>query len=530
VIANILENICHPAFSPAEGENSAGTNHKTVVDAGKNETYNQLVLFPTGFGKSICFQLPALLMEGLTLVAYPLLALMNDQKRRFDEAHIPCALFRGSLDEEEWRAQEELISSRKANIVIVNPEILRAPRLRRFLSHFTIDHFVIDEAHCISEWGETFRPSYLTLGEAAQALSPRILSAFTATAGPAIVESIEKKLFLDKNYRLVTAEADRPNILYGVLHTLSPARALRQLLLSCKKPAIVFERSRPGTKIKAGHLKSIGFDNTRFYHAGLSRAERKSIETWFQGSDDAILFTTNAYGLGVNTENVRTVIHTSMPDSAEAYIQEAGRGGRDGKDSVAILIDDLARSSTDSTGGQQENKRSPAGTPLGEQPVNSLRSARFSPYPALETCRREFLLHLLGEEETPMCGRCDNCLDDARTVPSQPVRGTPVIPAEWRRLSRAEGFLETLLLCRTHQRLWTKGEFALMLGPHGRGKTKFAGLLFGWTDEERIELVQALIELHILLIVDRGPWKSRISLGPKGKMLLENARESLQNI
>lgn len=545
VIANILENTGYPESAPDEGESGPGTNREMPPGEESHETYNQLVLFPTGFGKSICFQLPALLLEGLTLVAYPLLALMNDQKRRLDEAHIPCALFRGGLGEAEWRAQEELISSGKATTVVVNPEILGAPRLRRFLSRFTIAHFVIDEAHCISEWGQNFRPSYLTLGESAQALSPRILSAFTATAGPAIIQSIEKNLFLGKGYRLVTAEADRPNILYGVVHTLSPTRTLRQLLLSCKKPAIIFERSRPGTKIKAGYLKSIGFPETRFYHAGLSRLERKDIETWFQTSQDAVLVSTNAYGMGMDKKNIRTVIHTSLPDSAEAYIQEAGRGGRDGKDSLAILIDDLARGCVGHVHAQEESGRDP-GEPLSARPysgglnrgwsrppagetaraVQSLRRGRFSRYPALETCRREFLLHLLGEEETPVCGRCDNCFEEMQGIQNPTVEGPPGLSAEWRHLSGAEGFLEALFLCRAHQRRWTRAEFVHMLGPKGGGKGTFTGLLFGWTDEERKELVQALIELHILRVVDRGPWKNSISLGAEGKIFLGYVQDS----
>jgi ATP-dependent DNA helicase RecQ len=510
VIANILDNIGHPEFAAAEGERGPAANRERPPSEESHEICNQLVLFPTGFGKSICFQLPALLLQGLTLVVYPLLALMDDQKRRLDEARIPCALFRGGLSEEEWRGQEDMITSGKANMVVVNPEILGSPRLRQFLRRFTIAHLVIDEAHCISEWGETFRPSYLTLGESAQALSPRILSAFTATASPGTIESIEKTLFLDKGYRLVTAEADRPNILYGVVHTLSPTRALRQLLLSCKKPAIIFERSRPGTRIKAAYLQSIGFLNARFYHAGLSRQERKDIESWFQTSEDAILVSTNAYGMGMDKKDVRTVIHTSLPDSAEAYIQEAGRGGRDGKDSLAILIDDLAQRGAGSAHGQE-------------------RKTSFSPYPALETCRREFLLHLLGEQETPVCGRCDNCFEKTLMSQNSATIGDGAgLSAEWWHLSGAEGFLEALFLCRAHQRRWTRAEFVRMLGPHGRGRGAFTGLLFGWTEEERKELVQTLIQLHIVHVIDRGPWKDRISLATKGKIFSKYAQDSLR--
>lgn len=508
VIANILDNVAQET-KPIE-EKAILRREEGCGDLSgetKNEaTFNQLVLFPTGFGKSICFQLPSLLLKGLTVVVYPLLALMNDQKRRFDEAQIPCALFRGKLSEEEWHSQELLISSGKATTVVVNPEILGATKLRRFLCRFTIAHMVIDEAHCISEWGETFRPSYLTLGESARTLSPRILSAFTATAGPQIIASIEEKLFLGNSYELVNAEADRPNILYGVVPSLSPTRCLRRLIVSCKKPAIIFERSRPGTKIKAEYLQSIGFINSRFYHAGLSSPERKATEEWFHSSDDAILVSTNAYGMGMDKKNIRTVIHSSLPDSAEAYIQEAGRGGRDGKDALALLIDDLG-----SINRARFGKNS--GATAQEQ-----RHAAFALYPSLENCRREFLLHLLGEEETPVCGRCDNCLGKAHECGSPPKEEIPGSSLEWHRLLGAEGFLEALMLCNSHERAWTKEEYIQMLGPYGRGKTKFAGFLFGWTKDERRELFQALTGLGIIQIIVRGPWKNRISLSEKGRI------------
>jgi len=498
------------------------------------ETYRQLVLFPTGFGKSVCFQLPSLVLEGLTVVAYPLLALMNDQKRRLDEAEIPCALFRGGLLEEEWKAQESLVASKKARIVIVNPEILAMPKLRRFLGQFAISHLVIDEAHCISEWGDTFRPTYLTLGESAEALMPQVLSAFTATAGPDIVASIEKRLFCGNPFRLVTSETDRPNIHYAVVQTLSPTRTLRRLVTSCQKPAIIFERSRPGTRMKAEFLRSTGFPDTRFYHAGLSRSERNETESWFHGAQDAILVSTNAYGMGVDKKNIRTIIHTGLPDSAEAYIQEAGRGGRDGKNSFAVLIHNTAE------------RTGPVGSDLSLQ---GQRKARFAPYPLIETCRREFLLHLLGEAETPVCGACDNCeleMKMARSFSSNGSlprwrdmsihqRGMPRcmpprwrlllqnwrdMPPRWRLLLQAEGFLETLLLVAANQRRWTMSECIHMLGPYGIGHSNYTGGLYGWSRTEREEMISSLLALGIIEISFRGIWKGRICLSKEGHEFL----------
>lgn len=466
------------------------------------KTRRQLVLFPTGFGKSVCFQLPALLLDGITVVVYPLLALMNDQKRRLDEAALPCALFRGGLSDEEWASQEGAVRAGTARIIVANPEILAAPRLRRLLSKLEIAHLVIDEAHCIAEWGETFRPSYLSLGETANALAPSVVSAFTATAGPGIIASIEKNLFFGAAYRLVSAEADRANVLYGAVHTLSPSRTLRHLVLSCKKPAIIFDRSRPGVKMIAERLRSLGFAQARFYHAGLGRAEREGIESWFQHSDDALLVSTNAYGMGMDKKNIRTVIHTGLPDSPEAYIQEAGRGGRDGEPAAAILIDAIGREREETRGSGGETSAHGRG-----------RSARLALYPGLAGCRREFLLKALGEEETPVCGRCDNCLESGAAGRGARIGKNDGLSAQ---LLRAEGFLEALVLSARHPRAYTEGEFALGLRGSLDPKAGTRGILPGWTDSELRELIEALQALGILESLKRGPWRGRIELSEKG--------------
>jgi len=451
-------------------------------------TMRQIVLFPTGFGKSVCFQLPALMLKGLTVVLYPLLALMNDQKRRLEESGLSCVLFRGELSQDEWERQRQALASGSARIVIANPEILASQKLRALLSRFPISHLVIDEAHCIAEWGETFRPAYRAVGEIADLLAPRIVSAFTATAGPAIIDSIAQHLFQGNPFRLVNSEADRPNLRYMVVHALSPARALRQLLTVCPKPAIVFERSRPGTRYIAEQLRNAGFPETRFYHAGLSRAERNALEAWFQSSNDGVLASTNAYGMGVDKKNIRTVIHTGLPDSAEAYIQEAGRGGRDGKPALAIFIHDLGNPL------DSEKPESPTTTPL------AIRRERFAPYPLIEGCRREFLLKQMGEEATPACGTCDNCaLPGASSTLSD-------------MLKRSEGFSEALSFFSANRRRLQIEQCIKYLGPAGRGLCPRGGVLAHWTEIERKELVQALLKLGIISTIRKGPWKNAIDV------------------
>lgn len=514
-----LERFHIPRLAPLQRFAIANILEDARAAEEERATRRQLVLFPTGFGKSICFQLPALLLDGLSVVVYPLLALMNDQKRRLDEASLPCALFRGGLSDEEWKREEQSINSGKTAIVIANPEILATPKLQRFLSERKVAHLVIDEAHCIAEWGETFRPSYLELGEIAQTLAPSVLSAFTATAGPDIIASIEKKLFLANPYRMVSAEADRTNVLYGAVHTLSPTRTLRTLVLSCKKPAIIFERSRPGVKMKAEALRSNGCASVRFYHAGLSRKEREDIESWFQRSDDAVLVSTNAYGMGMDKKNIRTVIHMSLPDSPEAYIQEAGRGGRDGELAAAILIHDLGRDTAVHSGGEiSEYARS--------------RSARLAPYPALSSCRREFLLDALGEREMPVCGRCDNCIegedgDSLREVARELGRGAQ--GAMFAQLDvhilRAEGFLEALTVLGAHPRSFDETGLAEALaGKEGRGLGRRA-ILPGWSVDELRELIDGLVFADMISKARRGPWKGAIMLTDKGRLYYQAARK-----
>ena len=287
----------------------------------------QIVLLPTGAGKSLCFQIPAILMEGPTLVIYPLLALMSDQYRRMSEGGIKAAIFRGGQTAEERDENFRLLDG-GAKIIIANPEILSDEKLTERLKEYGISHIAIDEAHCVSEWGDTFRPAYLELGKILRTLDVPVVTAFTATASPEVLARISDVLFNGEAH-IVRSESDRPNIHYYVKKVASKKAAALVLAKTEARPMIIFCGTRSRTEDMAQELNTaFGAETAKFYHAGMERGEKTKIEEWFFSRKDAVLCATCAYGMGVDKKDIHTVVHLDPPQTAEAYIQEAGRGGR----------------------------------------------------------------------------------------------------------------------------------------------------------------------------------------------------------
>jgi ATP-dependent DNA helicase RecQ len=387
----------------------------------------QIVILPTGAGKSLCFQLPAMLLPGPTLVIYPILSLMADQERSLRERGFAPVILRGNQSEEERRRIWERLDSGEGRFIIANPEVLLSPRVAERLGNLGIIHVVIDEAHCVSEWGESFRPAYLEIGKIIEAAGGfkagktgggagmdgglPMVTAFTATASAPVLEKIEKYLFGGRGVRRIIGNPDRKNIAYAAQGCILRDLAVRDLLIKNPKPAIVFCSSRRGTEKLARYLRNeaeegasremagtLGPRDIRFYHAGLSREEKKIAEEWFFKSRGGVLIATCAYGMGVDKGDIRTVIHRDCPPSVEAYLQESGRAGRDGLPSRAILLwgpDDreaLARIQS-----AANRRRFGALLHYGR---NTL------------ACRRRALLGLLnyeGEGDSPEGGCCDVC-------------------------------------------------------------------------------------------------------------------------
>ena len=352
----------------------------------------QIVLLPTGAGKSMCFLVPALLLEGATLVIYPLLALMSDQKRRMEQAGIRCVVFKGGQTAEEREENFSALSDKEnpARVIIANPEVLGGENLLERLSKVKISHIAIDEAHCVSEWGDSFRPSYLELGRIIKTLGCPLITAFTATASKVVLDRIAEILF-EGNYHLVRGASDRANIHYEVRYAYAKEKAALELALKMKKPLIIFCGSRRRTEEMA-HLCAayFGREKIRFYHAGLTKEEKTAVEEWFFNSTDGILTATCAYGMGVDKSDIASVIHLDAPEHLENFVQEAGRAGRNGANVNSVLIWNHA----DYVRWRQAKEGS--------------RERALGDFALSKTCRRQNILDYLGGEQT-VCSGCDIC-------------------------------------------------------------------------------------------------------------------------
>ncbi len=310
------------------------------------EGRDSLVVMPTGGGKSLCYQLPALAGDGLVVVVSPLIALMADQLRRLDEAGVPASMLAsGMADGHNARALRD-IAAGHTRLVLAAPERFASAAFRDALSQRRVSLFVVDEAHCVTEWGHDFRPDYLRLHDAIEALGRPPVMAATATATPRVAQEIALRLGL-REWASVRAGFDRPNLAFDVVSlegTGAVARKRAALLhvLSGEdgpqsRPAIVYCGTRRDTDAVAELIASCGI-STVAYHAGMPSHARRSSQEAFMADAAEVVVATNAFGMGVDKPDVRTVAHWALPTSLEAYYQEAGRGGRDGLAARALLL------------------------------------------------------------------------------------------------------------------------------------------------------------------------------------------------
>lgn len=409
----------HQILKTYFGYDTFRSGQEDIIDSlsGGRDT---LGVMPTGAGKSLCYQIPALLNheKGITIVISPLISLMKDQVNGLLQNGIAAAYLNSSLSPEGYRETLRDVYRGAVAILYAAPERLLTERFLKLCEDVKIAQVIVDEAHCISQWGQNFRPSYLKITEFIERLPQRpAVGAFTATATGKVRQDIVESLKLQDPFILTTG-FDRPNLYFGVEHPARKDDALLRLIRRRKdRSGIVYCGTRKNVEQVCELLQDSGFDTTR-YHAGLEDAERRENQEDFLYDRKTIMVATNAFGMGIDKSNVSYVIHYNMPQSIEAYYQEAGRAGRDGEPADCILLYtpgdvrlnqfliDVSEPNPDLDPEMQKKVK--------ENDLELLAQMTF--LATSSECLRGFMLNYFGEKAAYYCGNCSSCLGNFETV------------------------------------------------------------------------------------------------------------------
>lgn len=394
------------------GYDSLRTGQEELIN-GILAGHDVLGIMPTGAGKSLCYQLPALMLKGITLVISPLISLMSDQVKALNQAGVHAAYINSSLTENQIRIALSYASQGRYKIIYVAPERLNTPRFLDFACNADISMLTVDEAHCISQWGQDFRPSYLEIAGFLTRLPRRpIVSTFTATATERVKNDIVASLGLNNPVTMVTG-FDRPNLFFRVVTRRGGSQKDNSIINYVKKhedeSGIIYCATKKNVDKLYTLLNEQGISAGR-YHAGLSNDERKQNQEDFTYDRIRVMVATNAFGMGIDKSNVRYVLHYNMPQSLEYYYQEAGRAGRDGEEAECVLFFSKQDIMINKFLLQNKASAGDVASDMQKTANDQRKLQQMINYCETDKCLREFILSYFGDTTPCICNKCSNCV------------------------------------------------------------------------------------------------------------------------